>query len=603
MTDFKTISLTEIHPDPNQPRKYYDALAMQELIQSVKEKGVLQPILLRPNGNGYILVCGERRYRASKEAGLTDIPAVIRQLTDDEALELQIIENLQRKDVNPMEEGTAFKMLKEKFSIEEIGHRVGKSPQYVAQRIKLCDLIPEFQELLFADRIKLALAFKIARLAEKDQSEMYKDARVPKDWAKKKDWELPSWIRVDEFEHPLDEAPFKTEDPDLYPEMGPCNKCQFNSHFNKLLFPDLQKKRICHNGVCYNIKTNRSSRKVMEDALQDPDMVFIFSGWHPDGDDKKKIKMAEELGAVVLADRDLFEQVEAPEDPGSLEKYMEDFIGNDPEELTEKEKKEAEDDYRDAVADYKNELKEYQEAMASGRLKKAFVVAGHDEGKFTYIKIKAKKGAGKANAAAEAGGGNLDVAMIDSEMSEIQDREKRNKELDREKVYRRLIEHFNLGGNDFLKNEDELGPDEWTALLYSLAENSYKVRDFLSSELKVSGNWYNNIELFNAIYHNQRNEVLHKAFRLFIHDKLINANECDYEMRGKPAAIYNIGKQYFKDELAGYEADQHVKAEKRGKNVQARLDALKAKKKTLQAADKPAKPAKATKSPTSKKAK
>jgi ParB family chromosome partitioning protein len=115
MTDFKTILLDDIHPDPNQPRKYYDALAMEELTQSVKEKGVLQPVLIRPNGNGYILVCGERRYRASKEAGLTDIPAVIRQLTDDEALELQIIENLQRKDVNPMEEGTAFQNAQRKI--------------------------------------------------------------------------------------------------------------------------------------------------------------------------------------------------------------------------------------------------------------------------------------------------------------------------------------------------------------------------------------------------------------------------------------------------------------------------------------------------------
>jgi hypothetical protein len=492
-------------------------------------------------------------------------------------------------------------MLKERFSIEEIGHRVGKSPTVCGtanEALRSDSRIPGSPFCRSHETFPCLSNCK--RLTEKDQSALYKDARVPKEWAKKKEWEVPSWIRVDNFEHPLDEAPFKTEDHDLYPEMGPCNKCQFNSHFNKLLFPDLQKKRICHNGVCYNIKVSRSSKKVMEEALQDPDVVFIFSGWSPDNDDKKKIKMAEELGALVLSDRDLFEQVEAPEDPGSFEKWMEDFNGDDPEELTEKEKKEAEDDYRDAVSDYKNELKEYQEAMASGRIKKAFVVAGHDEGKFTYIKIKAKKGAGKANAAAEAGGGNLDVAMIESEISEIQDRENRNKELDREKVFKRLIELFKLEGNDFLMSLGLLSREESAAFLYSLSETSYKVRDYLGQALNVATN-YAGIQLYHAIYENKDLLIFNYALRLFMLDKLINVNECDYQERGKPAAMYNVAKQYFNKDLVIFEAEQAVRAEKRGKNVQARLDALKARKKELQKADKPAKSAKATKSPTNKK--
>jgi ParB family chromosome partitioning protein len=157
MSEFKLTPLKEIHPDPNQPRKFYDESAMQELIQSVKEKGILQPILVRPNGNGFVLVCGERRYRASVAAGLTEIPTVIRHLSDDEALELQIIENLQRKDVHPMEEAVAFKSLldnKQKVhTLEEIAARVGKSEFYVRQRMKLNALTKDWQEVFYSKKM------------------------------------------------------------------------------------------------------------------------------------------------------------------------------------------------------------------------------------------------------------------------------------------------------------------------------------------------------------------------------------------------------------------------------------------------------------------
>jgi ParB family chromosome partitioning protein len=599
MTDFKTILLDDIHPDPNQPRKFYDALAMEELTQSVKEKGVLQPVLIRPNGNGYILVCGERRYRASKEAGLTDIPAVIRQLTDDEALELQIIENLQRKDVNPMEEGTAFKMLKERFSIEEIGHRVGKSATYVAQRMKLCDLIPEFQDLLFADRMKLSLAFPIARLIEKSQLELYKEARVPKDWAKKKDWELPSWIRVDNHEHELDEASFKTEDPDLYPEMGPCNKCQFNSNFNKLLFPDLQRKRICHNGVCYQIKTSRAYAKQMEDAAKDPDLLFISTSWYPDKEEKAKVKSLEEEVGIKVIEKDLVEVVRLPEPPQTWEEYFEEQKDDyDYEEMTDKEKKEREKEWKadhlDLLSEYQKDLQDVEKDKKSGRLRKAFIVAGHDSGKYVDVKVKSKKGIAKENAAA---GDNPDLVMIESEITEINERSDRNKELDREKVFKKLVELFKLEGNDFLKNQEELSPDEWAAMLFAISENSYQVRDYLGEALNISTS-YEGINLYHAIHDNQNVAILHQAFRLFLYDKLINLNECDYQRRGKAAAMYEIGKQYFKKDLQSFELEQHERAVKRQAHVDKRLEALEAKKKELQAAGKPTK---ATKSPTNKK--
>lgn len=608
MTDFKTIPLKSIHPDENQPRKFYDELAMAELTESVKEKGILQPILLRPNGKGYKLVCGERRYRAATAAGLKDIPAVIRELTDDEALELQIIENLQRKDVNPMEEGSAFKMLKDKFSIEEIAHRIGKGPAYVAQRMKLTDMTGEWQDLSFADKSKLTLAFKIARLPEKSQREIYKEARVPKDWTKKKDWEISSWISAENHKHELDKASFKTDDADLYPEAGACNTCQHNSHFNKLLFPELQKKRICHNGVCFQIKSQKAYQQTIEKAMQDPDVLFVTTTNYLDSDDKKKVKAAEELGATVLSS-DMINCDSEPEAPEPWEEFMEEQKDSDCDfdewdELSAKDKKakEAEwrDDYNDLVSEYEQELKEHKEAEAAGLFKKAFVVVGHNyEGQIINVRLKGKKGIATANAAA---GDNVDLIAIEQEIAEINDRERRNKELDREKVYRRLTELFKADDNIYLSDKDELTAADSAALLYTLADNCYLVHNLIQEELSINGYGEN---LYKAIFDQQflsskAYSLIHRCMRLFIAEKLINQNKCDHERNGKAAAIYALGKENFKSELDVYELEQEERATKRQKNIEKRLNALAVKKSELQAAAK-AKPAPAAKKSTPKK--
>ncbi len=114
-SSFELISIAQIRADPNQPRKHFSEGDLQELIQSIQQHGILQPVLLRPTDSegNYQIVCGERRYRAALASGLTVIPATIRTLSDEEALEIQVIENLQRKDVLPMEEAVAFKLLRE----------------------------------------------------------------------------------------------------------------------------------------------------------------------------------------------------------------------------------------------------------------------------------------------------------------------------------------------------------------------------------------------------------------------------------------------------------------------------------------------------------
>lgn len=139
-----------IRPNPLQPRKQLDPQAMQELVESIKEKGVLQPILVRPKGDGYEIIAGERRWRAALEAGLEKVPVIVKEVSDKEALELALVENLQRQDLNPMEEAEAYRVLIEEFGYtqQEVAQKVGKDRSTVANALRLLKLPPEAKEAL-----------------------------------------------------------------------------------------------------------------------------------------------------------------------------------------------------------------------------------------------------------------------------------------------------------------------------------------------------------------------------------------------------------------------------------------------------------------------
>ncbi|EPF1794297.1 ParB/RepB/Spo0J family partition protein [Listeria monocytogenes] len=146
----QNIAIKEIKPNPYQPRKIFDAKAINELRDSIKIHGVLQPIILRNTDKGYEIVVGERRYRAAKEAKLKEIPAVVRDLTEEEMMELSVIENLQREDLSPLEEAESYQFLMKKLGLTQakLAERVGKSRPYVANFVRLLTLPEEVQVML-----------------------------------------------------------------------------------------------------------------------------------------------------------------------------------------------------------------------------------------------------------------------------------------------------------------------------------------------------------------------------------------------------------------------------------------------------------------------
>lgn len=162
------LPLGEVRAGPHQPRTDFEETRLQELASSIRESGVLQPILVRPAATGYEIVAGERRYRAAKLAGLTDIPAIVRRYTDDEALLLSLVENVQRTDLNPIDKALAYRRLVSHLGTtqEEVARRLGLDRSSVANMIRLLDLPDEVRELLRGGAISMGHARALLALRD-----------------------------------------------------------------------------------------------------------------------------------------------------------------------------------------------------------------------------------------------------------------------------------------------------------------------------------------------------------------------------------------------------------------------------------------------------
>jgi len=157
---FQEIPVALISPNPFQPRRRIDEAGLRELAASFKETGILQPVIVRPHGDGFQLIAGERRWRAAQMAGLEQMPAVVREASNAEALELALVENLLREDLNPLEEAEAYHRLLTEFqwSQEELAQRVGRERSTVANALRLLRLSPVIQEDLREGRLTMGHA-------------------------------------------------------------------------------------------------------------------------------------------------------------------------------------------------------------------------------------------------------------------------------------------------------------------------------------------------------------------------------------------------------------------------------------------------------------
>lgn len=313
MTDtFATLPLAAIVSSLTNPRKTFNQPKLAELSESIKASGVHQPILVRPlpgsrvadtfdihvSGGGlkqrpvYEIVAGERRYRACQQAGLADIPVLIRDMTDDQVLECQIVENLQRDDLTALEEAEGFEALQATgVSIDGIASKIGKSRSYVFARLKLLDLSPECKEVMRAGEIDASRALLIARIPDTTlQTKALAEAtRVDHRGEVCSLRALQHWLQANVMLK-LDTAGFNIFDSTLMPAAGNCTTCPKRTGASPDLFADVQSVDICTDPTCFHAKEAAHRASVLATAekrgmrlIEGDDAKEVFPRWSLSG--------------------------------------------------------------------------------------------------------------------------------------------------------------------------------------------------------------------------------------------------------------------------------------------------------------------------------
>lgn len=296
---FEVLTLGRITPSPTNPRKLFDQTKLEELAASIKAQGLIQPIVVRQLTEGgelawssegaalYELVAGERRYRASKIAGSETINAIIRELTDDQVLEIQIIENAQRDDVHPLEECDGFRRILDSgiygegaAAIEKLAEKIGKSPRLVYDRLKLRDLSEATRELWLKGDLGLTYshAVELSRLDPKRQAAVIKEST---NWKGQLESVRVMAEKARKTLTPLRQAPFPLSSE--YAGKIACDQCPKGTLANPFLFPDLDQSKgpMCSDAKCYEHKRSGFEECRIADAKAQHggDIVKLSVGW------------------------------------------------------------------------------------------------------------------------------------------------------------------------------------------------------------------------------------------------------------------------------------------------------------------------------------
>ncbi len=283
--EYRSVPISILVESATNPRKRFDEKNLEELAASMRAQGILAPLLVRElEESKYEVVAGARRLRAAKLAELGTVPVRVVKLTDAESIEAQVVENLQREDIHPLEESLGFKSLLQlgepTYTIASIAARAGKSEAYVHGRIKLADLIPPVAEAFLKDTIAIGHALLIAKLPDSQQQEAF-NAAFRGMWTTDGNSqvlipvrELAAWIESNILLQ-LASAPFDKQDETLVAEAGSCTNCPKRTGFNKLLFADVRKDS-CTDPKCFRAKIDAHVSKTLESK---PKLVQISSAF------------------------------------------------------------------------------------------------------------------------------------------------------------------------------------------------------------------------------------------------------------------------------------------------------------------------------------
>lgn len=458
------VSVANIQPSNYNPRKRFDETGLDELAESIKQQGVLQPITVRPivDTDRYEIVFGERRYRASVIAGLEEVPAIISELSDEEAQEMAVTENLQRKDVTPTEEANAYKQLIDsgRHTVETLSVLFGKSENYIRTRLNFSTLIPELAELLDADVITISVASEICRYGEDVQREVYEKylkegIQHYSSWRGRKAKEIAELIEQ-KFTIDLERYCFdKTE----------CASCRHNTN-NLLLFNDGGCGQ-CSNRTCLaEMNAAFLKEKAIQIAQQQPDIILCRDPYCTNE------TTVERLIASGYDVETINSCIAFPKNP--IEPQIKDYDNSEDYEDALKEHEEEQADYMEIC----NEISQRCEA---GEIA-LYAKIGQADITLCYVE----------KTAAQIAESDKATQTIAVQIAELEKKDKRNKEIATENTVddvKRVIKEIDTTETKFGADEDRM---MYFFLLSSLRKENYaaigidKECDYLKDEDKIN---------------------------------------------------------------------------------------------------------------------
>ncbi len=286
-TAYQTLPLSKLHESSTNPRRTFEPRKLVELAESLRTHGLIQPITVRPNSDGYEIVAGARRFRAAQIAELPELPVRILELTDEQTLEVQIIENSQRQDVHPYEEAAGYQRLLDLpgYDVAALAEKCGKSQSHIYARLTLLQLLPHVAEAFQQEKITASHANLIARLPKNSQAAAFEQC-WRKEYGQTESQLLPAkhlsaWITSTLY-LALADAPFDREDPALKPEAGACVTCPRRTGYNTTLFSDVADQGDqCLDSPCYHGKI---TAHLQREVASRPELVQIVNGYSSTAD-------------------------------------------------------------------------------------------------------------------------------------------------------------------------------------------------------------------------------------------------------------------------------------------------------------------------------
>jgi ParB family chromosome partitioning protein len=527
-----SIELSKIVIGDFNPRKSIGENELRELSESIKQVGILQPVLVRPKGKKFEIVCGERRFRASVLANTKTIPAIVRKMSDDEALEAAITENLCRIDVSPIEEAAAYKRLADtgRYSVENLAIRFGKSETYIRNRMRLNELTDDFLDLVNGDGVSMTVALELCKYSADVQADIYERHLSGKPTSYYGDWRnltARDFIKRLENDYCNDLSRYRFD-------KSECAGCPFNTNCYSL-FPDGEGR--CSNLFCLRDRNRQYLVEACKSAIEKYPGTEI--GRTPYGtveNDDVYAELSEQGYAVSKTHINRYPQ--KPEEPKA-----EDF-GN------RADYEEAQSKYYVLYADYTEASEETEQLFLDGKAQPVVTVSGNEviTGYVLLPEEEAQAPAGEADA-----------------VQKLEKQDVRNREIAVENIVddtRKYIRETELPQSDFTEFEDRL--------LYFLMLEDLK-REHFALFTDAPDKWHlsdeEKIQIINGLTEEQKTVIR----RDFLVKHLSDA----FGVSKKSYLMLEFARLHFPEALAETESRYNEVYTKRRERITERLTALK----------------------------